>query len=60
MVAASQAATGDFSLGKKILLTAKCGSSMACAMTDGVARSDGNTRRAVIAAWRFREDRGFA
>lgn len=60
MVASSQVATADFSLGKKILLTAERESGMACATTEGAARSDGSTRRAVNAAWRCREDLGFA
>lgn len=60
MVAASQVATVDFSLGKKILLTAECESSMAGATAEGVARPDGSTRRALSAAWRFREDLGSA
>lgn len=60
MVAASQVATVDFSLGKKILLPAERESSMAGAIAEGVARPDGSTRRGVGAAWRFREDLGFA
>lgn len=60
MVAASQVATVDFSLGKKILPTAEYASSMVGATAEGLARPDGSTRTAVSAAWRFREDLGSA